>query len=74
MTHQISKSACGVGTLLRIRRLWALRRLRNHWRDDMRFLRFARQYKGMSDHFNFYKRYRFLRLLTEYEQQRGTIL
>ncbi|CDH04931.1 conserved hypothetical protein [Xenorhabdus bovienii str. oregonense] len=75
MTHQISKSACGVDTLLRIRRWWALRKLRGHWRDDQFFLKLARQpkYKWISDHFNFYERYQFLRLLTEHEQRRGTI-
>ncbi|PHM57043.1 hypothetical protein Xsto_04120 [Xenorhabdus stockiae] len=56
-----------------VRRWWVLRKLQNWWRADMRFLKVMRQRKWVWDHFNFYKRYRFLRLLAECEQQRGNI-
>ncbi|PHM56709.1 hypothetical protein [Xenorhabdus sp. KK7.4] len=56
-----------------VRRWWVLRKLRNWWRADMRFLKVMRQRNWTWAHFNFYKRYRFLRLLTKAEQQRGNI-
>ncbi|MCC8367987.1 hypothetical protein J8V57_17240 [Xenorhabdus sp. PB61.4] len=59
--------------LHQIRRWWALRKLRNWWRADMRFLKVLRQHKRICDHLNFYKRYRLIRLLAEDEQQRGNI-
>ncbi|WP_340619100.1 hypothetical protein [Xenorhabdus entomophaga] len=61
--------------LRQFRRWRALHRLRKHWRDDRFFLKLAREprYKWLRDHFNFYERYQFLRLLTEHEQQRGII-
>ncbi|WP_340609408.1 hypothetical protein [Xenorhabdus bharatensis] len=59
--------------LHQIRRWWALRKLQNGWRADMRFLKVLRRHKLTCDHLNFYKRYRLIRLLAEDEQQRGNI-
>ncbi|KMJ44367.1 hypothetical protein AB204_14925 [Xenorhabdus khoisanae] len=76
------KEICGVRIfplivmLYQVRRWWTLRKLRNWWRDDMHFLKLVRQYrqyKQINNHFSFDRRYRFLRRLTGYEQQRGII-
>ncbi|WP_046336987.1 hypothetical protein [Xenorhabdus bovienii] len=73
MTHQISKAVCGVDTLLRIRRWWALRKLRGHWRHEQKFAKCYRQHKWARRVFNIEWNYLFLKHSARVNQQRGKI-
>ncbi len=65
-----------VAMLHQLRRWWAIRELRQHWKLDRYFLVTCRKFNHLNCHidsFNFHRRYEFIRMFTEYHLQRGAI-
>ncbi|HGW4116250.1 TPA: hypothetical protein ACNH4I_003217 [Serratia marcescens] len=77
----VTKQICGVTVfplvvvLQQVRRWWSIRGLRSHWADDQDLRRIARErnWVRVLTQFNIEARYRFIKLLTTAEQQRGIL-